>query len=252
MNGDPAWLDDYRRRGFTRIPAVIGVAEIDELSRECTRVSELPGVLDPDNLRTRVASASSHAVERTVDRIDPVTDLSPMIAELAGDQRILEPVTAAVGAPVALFKDKVILKPPGADGYAMHQDAAYWPGSPPAAGSVAAMLALDASGVENGALELVAGSHERLLTPEGVPADLDPSTLPEPEIVTLEPGDLVLFTLLTPHRSARNDSDRPRRALFFTFVPDDGTNQRAAYYEAQRRRLIDQLPPERRDRAGFR
>jgi ectoine hydroxylase-related dioxygenase (phytanoyl-CoA dioxygenase family) len=253
MNDEPAWLDGYRRRGFAHLPAVIGTAEADDLSRECARLAELPGVLDPDNLRTRVASAGARStVERTVDRIDPVTDLSPTIADLASDDRIVGPVTAAVGAPVVLFKDKLILKPPGADGYAMHQDAAYWPIKPPAIGSLAAMLAIDASGAANGALELVPGLHHGLLTPAGVPSDLDPSTLPEPEMLTLEPGDLVLFSLLTPHRSARNASDRPRRALFFTFVPDDGTDQRAAYYEAQQRRLLDQLPPERRARAVFR
>lgn len=252
MNVEPAWLAGYRRRGFAHLPAVIDTAEVDDLARECARLAELPGVLDPDNLRTRVASAGSRSVERTVDRIDPVTDLSPSIAGLASDDRIMGPVTAAIGAPAMLFKDKLILKPPGADGYAMHQDAAYWPIEPPAIGSLAAMLAIDRSGADNGALELVPGLHHELLTPAGVPSDLDPSTLPEPQMVTVEPGDLVLFTLLTPHRSARNSSDRPRRALFFTFVPDDGTDQRTAYYEAQQRRLIEQLPPDRRDRAVFR
>ena len=114
------------------------------------------------------------------------------------------------------------------------------------------MLAIDASGPENGALELVPGLHHRLLTPEGEPADLDPADLPEPVTLSLDPGDLVLFSLLTPHRSGSNRSTTSRRSLFFTYFPASAGEDRDAYYEAVQRRLVDQLPPERRSQAVFR
>ena len=247
---EPSWLDDYRKRGFVHFPAVLNEAEVDELRRESSRVSELPGILDPDNLRTRI---SAREVQHTIDRIDPVVDLSPAFNRLGSDPRILDPVIAAVGEPVAFVKDKLILKPPGAGGYGMHQDSAYYPVGVEIAGrGVAVMIALDGSSADNGALELVPGAHHRLLTPVNEPADCDPAELPDPEIVAVDPGDVVMFSLLTPHRSGPNRSTKPRRTLFFSYVPADGTDQRAAFYEAQRQRFIDQLPPERRANADFR
>ena len=44
---------------------------------------------------------------------------------------------------------------------------------------------------------------------------IDPVTdLPEPVTLSLDPGDLVMFSLLTPHRSGSNRSTTSRRALF--------------------------------------
>ena len=72
------------------------------------------------------------------------------------------------------------------------------------------------------------------------------------EPVPLEAGDVLLFSALAPHRSDANRSDEPRRHIYFTYAPDDGTDQRAVYYEAHHRRLIEQLAPDRRARATFR
>jgi 2-aminoethylphosphonate dioxygenase len=181
-----------------------------------------------------------------------VSDLSPAFGALRDDPRLRDAAAEAAGRPVVVLKDKLILKPPGADGYALHQDAAYFPAPRPQIDGVIAMVALDPSDAANGGLALVPGAHDALHSPPGVPTDCDPSTLAPPEVLALDPGDVVLFSVLTPHGSAANASQSWRRHFFVTFVADDGTDQRTAYYDAQHRRLRDQLPPDRRARAVFR
>jgi ectoine hydroxylase-related dioxygenase (phytanoyl-CoA dioxygenase family) len=179
-------------------------------------------------------------------------DLSEPIAAIMVDERIVAIATACVGRPVVVLKDKLILKPPGATGYVMHQDAAYFPVDDPAVGAVALVVALDASGPDNGGLLIVPGAHHTLLSPPNVPTDLDPDDLAPPDAVELAPGDVLAMSVLAPHGSDTNVSGGSRRHLYLTYAPDEGTDQRSAYYEAQHRRLREQLPPERRALAHFR
>jgi ectoine hydroxylase-related dioxygenase (phytanoyl-CoA dioxygenase family) len=130
--------------------------------------------------------------------------------------------TAALGARSAFFKDKLITKPPGTYGYELHHDYAYWAdlGVPPDE-FVTLFLALDASDEATGGIELFPGLHGASLSPHpDDPLDLDPSVVDgiEPRVATLHAGDVLVFHSRTPHRSAPNRSDRPRRVYIVTYM----------------------------------
>src|SRR5205823_8016427 len=95
--------------------------------------------------------------ESLFECFDPVIDIAPVCARIARDPRLLEPLAALFGEPACLFKDKLILKPPGAKGYDLHQDYIAWPHFPRSFTTVA--VAIDPSGADNGATEVFPGYH---------------------------------------------------------------------------------------------
>lgn len=226
----------YAEQGWVVVTGTTSPTELEAWRIEADRVAL--AAADAGDAHERSAIPGSPA--RPGDRIDPVSDLSPAFAALTRDGRILDPVAAVMGEDPALLKDKLICKPPGAGGYDLHQDMAYFPPSVRGGEQVViAVLALDASHAGNGCVELAAGC-DRLLTPPGTPRDLVPADLEglgPLQPVPLRAGDLLLFSALAPHRSGPNRSDRPRRHLFFTYAPARHGDQHEDYYAEQRARL---------------
>ena len=139
------------------------------------------------------------------------------------DPRLTDTVAALIGQPARLLQTMVYFKPPGSRGQSFHQDNLYLRMTPVAA----AWVALDRAAAENGAMEMVRGSHLLGLLP-CAEADTDlsftdsetvvPGYLPR-DLIALEPGDVVYFHGLTIHGSMPNrTTDRFRRAFICHYV----------------------------------
>ena len=236
----PTWAAEYQQRGFVKLTAVFSPAEIDAVRVEYDRLFDDPEILRADSLRS--ASRKSLKSGTVLDRLDPVIDLSPPLRKLTQDPRILDAVAGAVGEPMLLFKDKAIMKPPGAYGYAVHQDFTNWQELPvPPHLLISVLVAIDAANADNGGLQLYPGLHHRHLRPPEKPSDIfNPSAglVPEellagsePELVEVQPGDLVLFSSLTPHCSGPNRSEHKRRTLFLSYSAARFGDVYGRYYE---------------------
>ena len=236
----------YRDDGYVLVRGLFGADEVAAWVGECDRL-EASGVMHPDNLRTHVLNST-----RPPDRLDPVVDLSPVLHSLAGGLAAL--AGELLGEEAALFKDKLIFKPPGMRGYLAHQDYAYWHWLPvPPSALLTVLVALDGATVENGAVELFAGFHDRLLTEEGRPADVPDGVLPEHGFLAeTAPGDVVVFHSLTPHRSGDNRTAAPRRQLFLSYSAARYGDLYRRYYDGLQASVVAALPAEARSRAYFR
>ncbi len=227
--------DRYRDQGFVVVPGLFGADEVASWRAECDRL-EGSGVFHPDNLRTHVLNS-----ERPPDRLDPVIDLSPVLADLAGGLASL--ASELLGEEAALFKDKLIFKPAGSRGYLAHQDYAYWHWLPvPPSALVTVLVAIDEATVDNGAVELFGGLHHRLLTDEGRPADVPDAALPPAGFLAeTSPGDVVAFHSLTPHRSGDNRTTRPRRQLFLSYSAARYGDLYRAYYDRLQASVLEAM-----------
>ena len=211
--------DLFIQNGWLVLRQQFSVGEISALQRECDRLWNQTALFEiGSGSNSRKNYLSGDLIQ---DRLDPVICHSKLIAELVYHERIVQILTLILGDRPILFKDKLIVKPPMVTGYGAHQDLCYFDFfGIPTDGLITALVAVDSFLPESGALELFSGlHHNRLPSPPHESRDVDeaflasfPGTTPE-----LEPGDLVVFHCLTPHRSQPNRSDQSRPSVYFTY-----------------------------------
>jgi 2-aminoethylphosphonate dioxygenase len=224
--------DRYRTDGFLIVRSVFSEAEVARLDAEAVRLQQRTELIDTNNIRCRWQNDADTGACR-FDCFDPVIDLSPVCADAARDPKLLEVLADVYGEPACLFKDKLIFKSPGTEGYRLHQDYIAWRSFPTS--FLTAIVAIDPADRESGATEVFPGCHTKgSLTPtDGLYHDLpeaaiDPST---GVILDLAPGDVAIFSGFTPHRSGPNRSSHWRRLLYLSYnALSDGGDQRDRHY----------------------
>ena len=82
---------DYKKNGFVAVNSQFSTSEIYAWRDEADRLWSLPEIKDPETFR--VDWRMTVDGNRVPERLDPVTDISPLFAELAQDQRLLSIVT---------------------------------------------------------------------------------------------------------------------------------------------------------------
>lgn len=173
-------------------------------------------------------------------------------------------VSAALGVPHVLYKEKLNLKPPGGSGFAPHLDT---PSLRVALGEngpkdfVTVMVAIDNMTSSNGCLRLAKGEWNEensctVVLPEenGSPdsngrAGAIPHEIAETlmfEDLECPPGTIAMFNGWVPHRSTANSSPFPRRAVFLTFNSASKGSFHSAYYER-----MNKLRSDWRERVGL-
>jgi len=222
----------YRDEGFLVLHKVFTPQEIDDLAAEAERLFTRTDLMDTNNIRCRWQNHFETG-ECRFDCFDPVIDIGPVCARIARDPRLMEAIGDLYGEPACLFKDKLIFKPPGSTGYALHQDYISWKSFPKTFLTV--IVAIDSAGAANGATEVFPRCHTRgnLSTNDG-----DYHQLPDSAVdlstgvsLDLEPGDVGVFSGFTPHRSGANKSGQWRRLLYLSYnALSDGGEQRDQHY----------------------
>jgi ectoine hydroxylase-related dioxygenase (phytanoyl-CoA dioxygenase family) len=233
--------EQYHRDGFVTLRGVFPREEMAGFERESDRLFQRKDLIDSDNIRCRWQNQIETG-ECRFDCFDPVIDLSPAFEKLALDERIIGAVSALYGERACLFKDKLIFKPPGAAGYALHQDYISWESFPES--FVTVIVAIDPADASNGATEVFPGYHTAgCLSPrDGMYHELtaDQVDLSKGVSLDLEPGDMSIFSGFTPHRSAPNRSDQWRRLAYLSYnALSDGGEQRDRHYAEFKQWLME-------------
>ncbi len=228
----PAQIDQYQKEGFLVLRDVFSRELIYELGEEADRVvRQRPELLNRLNMRVRFKPHFQTSIP-IFEAFDPFADLSSVAQSVVRDTYMLELIGDLYGEPAELFKDKLIFKPAGAEGVALHQDWISWPGFPESFLTV--LVAIDSFTKESGATEVYPGLHRGgyLSDKDGTfhvlsSQELDVKPIP----LLLEPGDIAIFGCFLPHGAAPNKDSQPRRGYFVSYnAQSDGGNQYADHY----------------------
>jgi 2-aminoethylphosphonate dioxygenase len=222
----------YHDDGYLIVRGVFAEVEMAALAAEADTLFNRHELIDTQNIRCRWQNHADTG-ECRFDCFDPVIDIGPVCRYFAYDRRLFDILRAIYDDEAHLFKDKLIFKPPGATGYALHQDYIGWREFPES--FITLIVAIDATDATNGATEVFAGYHKQgYLSPK----DGDYHHLAEDAVdvsrgvvLELAPGDIALFGGFTPHRSDANRSGAWRRQLYLSYNSGrDGGDQRDAHY----------------------
>lgn len=132
------------------------------------------------------------------------------------------------GEAAVLFKEKINYKHPGGGGFAPHQDATAYRFVDH---HISVMVPVDPATEASGCLWFAPG-HRRGPLPTDHGGRIATATAASLDWRPIEarPGDVVFFDSYAPHRSDRNRTDHPRRALYLTYNAAGRGDFRAAYY----------------------
>ena len=147
-----------------------------------------------------------------------------------------------------IFKDKFNAKPPGGEGFFAHYDGIFHfvnSNNEKKNGwyeygdfFINALVAIDECNKKNGALELAKshnGNFNDLLQntkQNGTPAltqEIESKTTFN--LINLDIGDMVIFSNTCPHRSKKNDSDKSRRIIYYTYSLEKNGSKYDKYFE---------------------
>jgi 2-aminoethylphosphonate dioxygenase len=147
----PSDVERYRDDGYLIVRGVFHRDEIAALAAECETLLARSELIDTQNIRCRWQD-HAHTGECPFDCFDPVIDIGPVSRYFASGNRLLDILRALYDDDAHLFKDKLIFKPQGATGYALHQDYISWKTFPET--FTTAIVAIDHTTAENGATEV--------------------------------------------------------------------------------------------------
>lgn len=214
---------DYQRDGFWVAPVLFDDDEIERFLAATQRVVE--GTYDRD--RAPTLSLPFEPTEHDLRKIDNAWWADSDIASLATSVRIGEIAAALLGSEtVRLWQDQLLYKPPGGPEettIGWHQDWASWLAVASNDAFVTAWVAFDDVDVENGAMQMLRGSHEWGLLPGAsnffatdrdsqIDALGDERSI-EPRTIAMRAGQVSFHHPLTFHGSGPNTSTRMRRSL---------------------------------------
>jgi phytanoyl-CoA hydroxylase len=224
-------LDFYSENGYLKYGSVLGPDELEALQREYDY--EFKRAWESGSYRNlsvgdEVTAEDKKKSDQKMFQIMQLCERNIHFRKALFNKKILDVVEELMGPNIMLFHDQALFKPAKTGGpVPWHQDNGYWHCSP--ANLVSCWITLDNAYEENGAMQVIPGSH---LRPAHHDQTQQTTALLETVVdtsnaivVDLLAGECMFHHCQTLHYTQPNATDRQRRALIMHFMPP-GTRDR--------------------------
>jgi ectoine hydroxylase-related dioxygenase (phytanoyl-CoA dioxygenase family) len=167
-----------------------------------------------------------------VRKFESPARFDPIFADFVRQTKLLELVRGLIGPRIKLFRDQMLLKPPGGQDKPTHQDQSYFLVRPMDE-LVTAWVALDDATLENGCMRYVPGSHKFGILEMHPDPERPVHHVPKTDGLNLKPeatcpvpaGSVIFHHGLTLHRSGVNNTQTWRKALALHFATVDAKSE---------------------------
>lgn len=209
-------IDDYMTNGYLSLGKILDEHQIEFLQNEYDREVEkarregyLTNLAAPDE--------QTNTEDAQMLQVFDVSTRNIRFRRLVYADRILDVVEDLIGPNIRLLGAHLLYKPPqrGSVVY-WHHDNLYHQCFP--ANMVSGWLTLDDVNGDNGAMQMIPGSHLRP-TWEDWGQHVEKLDTSNASMVELPAGGMMFNHCQVLHRSEPNNSDRPRRVVVIRFVP---------------------------------
>jgi ectoine hydroxylase-related dioxygenase (phytanoyl-CoA dioxygenase family) len=225
---------EYEERGYVRFPRFFTEQEMTDV------VAAIQSPASRDSLDTNLTKG-------TLQFYANLFRVNPAIRQFVSQPRIVDLLVQMCGPDLFIRWDQAVAKGPSATTFPWHQDNAYngfthehfqlW-------------IALSEMTPDNGGLWLVPSRHRKLLPHDRVDCHMVYRGEPKnPEFITAEKGDVVLFSSLTLHTTRPNVTDQVRWAYVVEYMrsTDYDAGISGPYWQVARNgrrdpRFVDRLP----------
>ena len=207
-------IQDFKEQGYLGPLPMMSPEEMQALTPDVERVLESDPFVETGSKNTPAGSSAKKYKCEHNRHLD-----CRIIHDLATHPEIVGRMTALYGQDLLLWRTNFFVKYPGSKRIPCHQDFNYWPLEPPVI--VSAWIAVDPSTVENSCVQVIPGSHRKVIPHVKASEDMvfaemgDEKYYDADQAVNLEikPGEFILFNERTLHHSHPNTSDKRRIGL---------------------------------------
>ncbi len=232
--------ETWNTDGYIKLSTFFDKSQVNKLSEYLDEISTWG--ISQDKWMTWFEKTSEGKV--VLGRIERFLDFHLPLRDLVfSDNRIEKVVENLLGQEVRVFKDRIIFKHPDSGGYLPHQDIYSTVYNIPEEEMAIVAIFIDESNEDNGCLYIAPGKHKDGILPQDTRAVLKPEVYENYkwDVVSCNPGDVVIFHNYAPHYSNMNKSNQQRRAIYFPFQIKATTGlSREEYYK----RKVTMFPPE--------
>ncbi|TWB15261.1 ectoine hydroxylase-related dioxygenase (phytanoyl-CoA dioxygenase family) [Nitrospirillum amazonense] len=224
MNVDEI-VSHYDTHGYAVVPGLLAGPVLDELLELTARIEARAADSIADDAWFDFDQDANG--KRTIQRIKKPNRIDPFYARLAGHPKIIDVLNRLIGPNIRLNHTKMNMKAAnGGAALEWHQDWAFAPHTNMS--TCVASIMLDGASAENGAMQVIPGSHKGPLLDhhdeEGYFAgavDVSQVALDKAALLAGPPGTVSFHHPMTLHGSSVNRSGRSRRILFYEYAATD-------------------------------
>jgi len=246
----------FTKNGYLILRDILSQSEVTSLQNWAQEVHDLPRTREAPWMPYEEVNAQG---KRVLCRTENFANSHAGFDLLLRGDRIVSILDQLAQEPMCLFKEKINYKLAGSGGFAPHIDSTAYTHVKNIK-HLTILLAVDATDMSNGGLEVVNGSHIMDVPIAKSDNCIEPSWVAKQEWtpVTLAPGELLVFGSYLAHRSGANKSAKDRKAIYATYnckregdLHDDYYKDRAQEWPATHMRKEGEMYEKGSLRYGF-